>query len=197
MSALGKYVMTSPRRIFSIYAYLYDHAEEVRDFMIAAGDKVSGTVQMMLAKDRAKLLHRWGEEMDEICGVLDGSHKDPYILEATQCFYWASLFTVTGGYGWDDINLYQLRRDLDKAAIEDPAALNVAVKRLVELGADDPDKVKPQKLFFMWLIADRIYRVITPRDKQWSIDQIMDADLADMKKRPYLIPVLKAVPEDL
>lgn len=189
--------MTSPKRIFCIYAYLNKHAEEVRDFQVAAGDQVSGTVQLMLEKDRSKLLQRWGEEMGEICGVLDGSHDDPFILEATQCFYWASLFTVTGGYEWDDVDLYQQRRDLDKAAIEDPAGLHKAVQRLVAFGLEDPDNVPPRKLFFLWLIADRIYREITPPEKRWSIDEIMAADLADMKKKPYLEPVLKAVPEDI
>ena len=185
--------MTSPKRIFSIYAYLCEHAEEVRDFQVAKGEKVSGTVNLLIKKDREKLLRRFGEEMDEICGVLDGSHNDPYILEATQCFYWASLFTVTGGGTWDDIDFFNLRRDLNKAAIEDPAALNEAVIRLVALGAD---AVKPQKLFMLWLIADRLYRDIKPRDEQFSIDQIMGADLADMQKRDYLKPVLAAVPED-
>ncbi len=185
--------MTSPKRIFCIYEYLCQYAEEVRDFQVAKGEKVSGTVNLMISKDREKLLQRWGEEMDEICGVLDGTHDDPYILEATQCFYWASLFSVTADYSWDDIAFYDLRRDLNKAAIEDPAGLTEAVQRLVALGAE---KVKPQKLFMLWLIADRIYRDVTPRDKQWSIDQIMDADLADMKKREYLGPVLKAVPEE-
>ncbi len=186
--------MTSPKRIFSIYAYLCEHAEEVRDFQIANGEKVSGTVNLLIEKDREKLLRRFGEEMEEICGVLDGSHNDPYILEATQCYYWASLFTVTGGFGWDDIDFFNLRRDLDKAAIESPAALNETVNRLVALGAD---AVKPQKLFMLWLIADRLYREIKLRDDQFSIDQIMAADLADMNKRTYLQPVLKAVPEDV
>ena len=184
--------MASPQRIFCIYEYLHAHAAEVRDFQVANGEKVSGTVNLLLSGDREKLLKRWGEEMDEICGVLDGSHDDPYILEATQCFYWASLYSVTGGFSWDDIAWNDIRIDLNKVAIETPAALNEAVLRIVELGVE---KVKPQKLFMLWLIADRIYREITPVDKQWSIDQIMDADLADMKKRSYLGPVLNAVAE--
>ena len=185
--------MASPKRIFCIYEYLYQHAEEVRDFQVANGEKVSGTVQLMIKGDRELLLQRWGEEMGEICGVLDGSHDDPYILEATQCFYWASLFAVTGSVSWDDLGFYNLRRDLDKIAIETPAALQEIVDRLVALGAE---QVKVEKLYMLWLVADRIYRDVTPQEKQWSIDQIMDADLADMKKRSYLGPVLTAVSED-
>ena len=185
--------MASPKRIFCIYEYLYQHAEEVRDFQVANGEKVSGTVQLMIKGDRELLLQRWGEEMGEICGVLDGSHDDPYILEATQCFYWASLFAVTGAVSWDDLGFYNLRRDLDKIAIETPAALQETVDRLVALGAE---QVKVEKLYMLWLVADRIYRDVTPVEKQWSIDQIMDADLADMKKRTYLGPVLTAVSED-
>ena len=185
--------MASPKRIFCIYEYLYQHAEEVREFQVANGEKVSGTVNLLLSGDRDKLLRRWGEEMGEICGVLDGSHDDPYILEATQCYYWASLFAVTGGVSWEDLGFYNLRRDLEKIAIDSPAALQETVDRLVALGADG---VKVEKLYMLWLVADRIYREVTPQDKQWSIDQIMDADLGDMKKRTYLLPVLNAVTED-
>ena len=116
--------MASAERIFGIYEYLYAHAADVRDFQVAAGEKVSGTVNLMLGGNREKMLQRWGEEMGEMCGVIDGSHKDPYMMEATQCFYWGSLFYVMGGIGWADIDFNNIRLQVGQCNIETPAQLN-------------------------------------------------------------------------
>lgn len=184
--------MTSPRRIYRIYHYLGQNAETVRDFSLAQGQPVSGTVERLIAKDRAKLLSRFGEEMAELCGVLDGTHDDSYLMEASQTWYWASLYAVTGGAAWEDLGQDDLPRLAVQSGIGSTEELRRAVTRLVELG---PEQVKPAKPFLLWWAADRLYRQATPIEKQWSADQIMAADLADMKKRPYLEPVLRAVPE--
>ncbi len=179
--------MTSPQRIFTVYQRLLENAEEIRDFQVAQGDKVSGTINMLLKADRAKLLSRWGEEMDELCGVIEGTHDDPYIVEATQCFYWASLYAVTGGTTWDDIDFENIRLDqVDALAVETPSGLYQLVLRILEKGEGIP----AQKLFLLWHAADRLYRQVTPPEKQWTVEQLMDYDLADMKKRTYLQPIL-------
>ena len=100
--------MATPRRVFTIYQKLAEDAETVRDFQVAQGEKVSGTVNLLLSGNRDKLLQRWGEEMAELCGVLDGTHDDSYLMECTQCFYWGSLFAVTGGLSFDDLDLVNL-----------------------------------------------------------------------------------------
>lgn len=182
--------MATPRRIFRIYESLCRDAELVRDFQQAKGEKVSSTVTAMIAKDRAKLLAKWGDEMGELCGVLDGSHDDPYLMEATQTYYWACLYAVTGGATWESVGWNEAPRLAATCGIDTVEELKTAVDRLLALG---PDAAKPEKLFLLWLVADRNYRRITPPDKQWSIDQLMEADLQDMKKRPYLHPVLAAV----
>jgi phosphoribosyl-ATP pyrophosphohydrolase len=179
--------MASPRRIFAIYHSLHRNAAEIRDFQIAQGDKVSGTVQMLLQGDRPKLLERWAEEMDELCGVLDGSHDDPYILEATQCFYWASLYAVTGGVTWEEICFDDLRISARQTGIDNPAALTETVNRVRALGVE---QVHPRKLFMLWLVADHIYRATVPIKQQFDLATIMQADLADMEKRPYLQPII-------
>ena len=137
-----------------------------------------------------KLLSRWDEEMVELCGVLDGTHADPYIMEATQCFYWASLFTIARGVTWDELRFDENRRAAATCGVQTVEELRAAVKRLAAL---PPESVKPEKLFLMWNIADRIYRMRTAADKQWSLDQLMEADLQEMLKRPYLEPILAAV----
>src|SRR4051794_27888541 len=101
--------MASPRRIYRIYAELAANAAEVRDFLVASGGK-SGTLDLLVAKDPAKPLARWGEEMQELCGVLDGSHDDPYIMESTQTFYWGALFAALRGARWEDLRFDDNRR---------------------------------------------------------------------------------------
>jgi phosphoribosyl-ATP pyrophosphohydrolase len=179
--------MASPRRIYEIYRLLAENAQEIQDFQIAAGDKPSGTVGMLLKGDRQKFLTRWGEEMHELAGVIGGTHDDPYIVEATQCFYWTSLYAVSGGTSWDEIEFDQLRTQVGRTGIEDIGNLADTADRMVALG----EQAKPGKLFLLWHVADRLYREANKPDQQWSIEQMMEYDLADMKKRSYLAPLIR------
>jgi len=181
--------MTTPRRIFRIYHALGKDAETVRDFQQARGEKVSGTVNLLLAKDAGKLLRKWGEEMVELCGVLDGSHEDPYIMEATQTFYWGSLYAVVQGFDWEALAFDQVRRDAGTCGINLVSELRPAVERLVGLGAE----AKPGKLFLLWNCADWIYRRQTPVDEQRSLDELMAYDLHAMTSRDYLKPILERI----
>jgi phosphoribosyl-ATP pyrophosphohydrolase len=184
--------MATPRRIYGIYRYLAESAEEISDFLVAKGDKVSSTLALMIEKDRTKLLRRWGEEMTELCGVLEGTHKDPYIMEANQTFYWASLFAASTGTTWDEIDFPAQRKAAATSGISSASELSTACARLVALNLD---QVKPAKLFLFWNVADTLYRAMTPADQQFTLEQIMETDLHEMRKRPYLEPVLRAVAE--
>jgi len=166
--------MASPARIFAVYQCLSQQAETVRDFQLAAGDQVSGTVQMLLAGQRDRFLERWVEEMQELCDVLEGRHDDPYIVEATQCFYWASLFAVSGDADWVAIDFDALRRQVPATRIDGTDQLMAACRRLAELG---PERAKPSKLFMLWLVADGLYRGRTAAGRQWSLEEIMEYDL--------------------
>jgi phosphoribosyl-ATP pyrophosphohydrolase len=183
--------MATPRRIYRIYHRLAQDAAELQQFMQAMGKK-SGTIDMLVAQDRAKLLTRWGEEMEELCGVLDGSHDDSYLMEATQTFYWATLFAVTGGVTWEDLGFQDLRVAAVTCGLHGVDDLRATATRLVALGAE---QAKPAKLFLLWNVADHIYRRQTRIDQQWSMEQLMEADLQDMKKRDYLEPILRMVGE--
>ncbi len=182
--------MATPRRLFRIYQRLGREAETVRDFQIAKGEKVSGTVELLIAKDRAKLLKRWGEEMAELCGVLDGTHDDSYLMEATQAFYWACLYAVASGASWDSLTFDAQRRLAATCGIDTVPELRTSALRLAAFAAD---KIKPEKLFLLWNVADGLYREKTPKEDQWSLDQLMEADLQDMMKRAYLEPILREI----
>jgi phosphoribosyl-ATP pyrophosphohydrolase len=181
--------MATPRRIFSIYHQLAANAAEIRDFVIAKGEK-SGTLDLLVKGDRTKLLARWGEEMTELCGVLDGTHNDSYLMEATQTFYWGCLFAVSGGATWETIAFDTGRRQAATCKIDTVPEVRASVDRLIGLGAAN---IKPEKLFLVWNAADWIYRRQTPADKQWSLEQLMEADLQDMKKRSYLVPIINEI----
>ena len=183
--------MASPRRIFRIYQSLQSHAAEIRDFMVAGGKDVPGTVNLLLKGDRAKLLSRWGEEMAELCGVLDGTHDDSYLMESTQTFYWGCLFAVSSGATWETLEFDAGRRQAGTCKLDTVPEVRAAAARLVGLGLD----AKPNKLFLVWNAADWIYRRQMPKEKQWSIEKLMEADLQEMKKRPYLEPILKEITE--
>lgn len=179
--------MASPEQIYRIYAAIAAQAPAIRDEQTRQGDKVSGTVTLLLAGDRARLLRRWQDEMEELCGVLAGRHDDPYILESTQVFYWASLYAVSAGTTWSEIGFADLRQQAARSGIEDPDALLAQANRLADLG---PDQAKPAKLYLLWWVADLLYRRLTPSDRQWSLEQIMEYDLQEMRKRSYLKSVL-------
>ena len=183
-------LMATPRRIYRIYLQLANDAQTVRDFQIAQGEPPSSTVTALIAKDRAKLLARWGEEMAELCGVLDGTHLDSYLIEATQTFYWASLYAASAAVTWESLRFDELRRAASTAGISTIPELRAAVKRLVGMA---PGAAKPEKLFLLWNVADHLYREKTPVADQWSLEDLMEADLQEMIKRAYLAPILCAV----
>ena len=182
--------MATPRRIFRIYAQAAADAETIRDFQLAKGEAVSGTVSLLCKRDPAKLLSRWREEMDELCGVLDGSHDDSYLMESTQTFYWGSLYCAVRGANWETLGFEAARSQAPVCGISSVPELRAAVERLMAT----PD-AKPEKVFLLWNVADCLYRQQTPAADQWSLEQLMEADLQEMKKRPWMAPLLKLITE--
>ncbi len=180
--------MATPRRIYGIYLGLAQAADALSDFLSAKGEQPSSTVSLLVKRDRDLLLARWGEEMGELCGVLDGSHDDPYLMEATQCYYWASLYAASAGTSWAALDFEGQRRNAVTSGITSVPELSAASQRLVALGSA---QAKPEKLFLLWLVADRLYRMQTKPDQQWSLEQLMEADLQEMLKRPYLRPFIE------
>ncbi len=182
--------MASPRRIFRIYAQAATDAEVIRDFQQAMGKEVSGTVTLLCKRDPAKLLARWHEEMLELCGVLDGSHDDSFLMEATQTFYWASLYSAVSGATWEDLRFAEVRQQAAACGISSVPELRGALERLIAA----PD-IKPEKLFLLWNVADHLYRQKTPATDQWSLETLMEADLQEMKKREWMAPLLGMIAE--
>mgnify|MGYP001149758943 CR=1 FL=1 len=49
--------MPTPEQIFLVYQGLAEHAATIKEFQIAKGERVSGTVKLILGGDREKLPH--------------------------------------------------------------------------------------------------------------------------------------------
>ena len=182
--------MSTPRRIFRIYAQAAADAETIRDFQLAQGEAVSGTIKLLCQRDPAKLLSRWREEMDELCGVLDGSHDDSYLMESTQTFYWGSLYCAVRGATWETLGFEAARSQAPVCGISSVPELRAAVERLMAT-----PEAKPEKVFLLWNVADCLYRQQTPAAGQWSLEQLMEAELQERKKRPWMAPLLKLITE--
>ena len=179
--------MATPRRIFRIYTQAAIDAETIREFLQAKGES-SGTIDLLCAKNAAKLLAKWGEEMHELCGVIDGSHDDPYIMESTQTYYWACLYSGVLGATWESLRFDELRHQAVTCGITSVPELRTAVDRLIAT-----PEAKPEKLFLLWNVADHLYRQKTPAAEQWTVEQLMDADLHEMRRRPWMEPLLRMI----
>jgi len=180
--------MTTPRRLFRIYDQLRRDAPLIADFLSAKGEAIPGTVARLIAGDRAKLLAKWGEEMHELCGVLDGSHDDPFTMESTQTYYWACLYATVCGASWEDLAYDEQWRTSATCGITTIPELRAAVDRLVAT-----PEAKPAKLFLLWCVAYRCYEAKTPVEDRFSVEQVLEIDFQELRKRAYVAPILTTV----
>lgn len=167
-------------RVYRIYRELARRAPAIRAASEGAGEPVSGTIRLLTSGDRNKPLARWVEEMAELEGVLDGSHDDPFSLEATQCFYWASLYAAMAGADWGELDPFA-RQPVPGSALSQSARSLAATA------------ATPAKLFGLWLAAYRRYQAEPRFAPHLTVDAIMAEDLAEMATRPYLVPILAEV----
>lgn len=131
---------------------------------------------------------RIADELDELAGVLDGSHRhgdqrSDAVLEAGQVIYWLTLRGVRDGVTWD-----QVRPD---RALDAPAGQEVARGTLARLLRSDaaawragPDRVG---------IGARMHAslaIIGQALTSFSIDpkDVIARDVTELRSKPYLAP---------
>ncbi len=105
---------------------LYGAYEHLRDHDFAA---VSGT-SARLRGDGAGISARVADELRELAGALDGSHRhttpaDDVLLEGTQTLYWVTVAAVHAGLTWD-----QLRPDRALATGDEGLSVSLAASLL-------------------------------------------------------------------
>lgn len=118
---------TRTRRWWSAYEWLRDHDLTER----------SGTSRRLRAR-KNEHVPRIADEMRELAGVLDGSHRhsslrDDLSLEAGQVLYWIACAAVWHGYTWDQV---RPDRALDVTA-EAPGCSSEMLAKLLRARADE------------------------------------------------------------
>lgn len=180
----------APSSLASSSRLLHGAYEYLRDQDLAA---VSGT-SARLRGDGSGIASRVADELRELAGALDGSHRhttqaDDLLLEGTQTLYWVMLAAVHAGVSWDD-----LRPDRALATGDDdlPASLAASLLRAeagrwaqeVDLGGD----VGARSHATLALVGQAC------RAAGISGRALVEADLADLRAKPYLAPYFTASP---
>lgn len=135
--------------------------------------------------DGADLPGRVADELGELAGVLDGSHRhrgetDDALLEGSQSLYWLALVATKRDVGWP-----QVRPDRALATVEPGISRSSAAAMLRAEGAGWRDAaitaITPEQVHAaMAIVAQGVATVgLDPLD-------LIRADLADLRSRAYL-----------
>ncbi|MGH2562802.1 MAG: phosphoribosyl-AMP cyclohydrolase [Thermomicrobiales bacterium] len=159
------------RRWYGAYEYLRDH-----DFA-----PESGTSKLL--RSGATPLHRVGEELNELAGVLDGTHahgdrEADVILEGSQVLYWIAVNAVARRFRWDDLRL-------DRAlATGDDTFTAGSCARVLRAEADHwhtAQTITAEQLHAAAaLVAQAACSAGAPPQR------LIEADLDELRTRPYL-----------
>lgn len=157
------------RQWWGAYVWLRDHDLE----------DVSSTSEL-LRDESAPVLHRIKDELNELAGVLDGSHthtnqRDDFILEASQCSYWLVLAAIKAGLTWDVVRVDRAI-DVQESTVGPDVAAKLLRAEAMVLG--DVTSGSVMHLFRMIAESARTLN-IDPRD-------VFEFDLADLKSKSYL-----------
>jgi phosphoribosyl-AMP cyclohydrolase/phosphoribosyl-ATP pyrophosphohydrolase len=150
---------------------------------------VSGTSRLLRA-DEDRVSERLADELEELAGVLDGSHRhgvfsEDVALEATQCLYWAALSGVRQGMNAGDFGAMLAEPGQSTAEHSGSLAddLRATAARIRQVGAN-PDALADS----LPLLARAVAEANT------TIADLVDRDTAEMRGRPYLADYFARVP---
>lgn len=168
-------VVAAARLLFGAYAYLLGNDLS----------RESSTSRRLRSADQSTLA-RVADELAELAGVLDGSHRhaglhEDVVLEGSQVVYWLIVAGLGHGLGWDDLRL-------DTALAAPPArSSGVAASSLRDLAAEwreaDANAI-PRDLPHRTACAVAVAAAATgvpPLD-------ILAHDLEELRRRTYLAP---------
>lgn len=173
------------RAWWSAFEYLRDHDLS----------KASGT-SLLLHASRDEISPRIVDELGELAGVLDGTHRhDDEIsdaaLEGGQVFYWLAIRSVWSGSTWEQI---RPDRALDPPAIDDVPAkptLATLLRATAQRWADIPAGVATDE------IVHETFALVTAALVRMgaSPDSVIETDLDSLRQRPYLSAHFALKPE--
>jgi phosphoribosyl-AMP cyclohydrolase len=161
---------------FGAYEYLRDH-----DF-----SDVSSTSKRLRTVTES-LDSRIADELRELAGVLDGSHRhsdlaDDLLLEGSQVLYWITLSAVRDGITWR-----QLRPDVALDTTEDELPLNSLVRVLRgeadrwSSPADSSERGSRMHATIALVAQACVSSAVSPTS-------LIEVDLAELRSKQYLDP---------
>lgn len=139
----------------------------------------SGTSRL-LRDANPSVIGRIQDELTELAGVLDGSHKhsnqrDDAVLEASQCFYWIAVESIRSRIEWDEV---RPDRALDVAVASVDAG---SASMLLKAEAGSLTLINPA-------VANHVLTMIAESVRSLGVDprEIVEYDLRDLRARSYL-----------
>lgn len=173
------------RQWFGAYAALRDEDHEA----------VSGTSRRLRA-EHGEISTRLADELDELAGVLDGSHRhrsfaEDVALEATQCLYWVVLMALRLGVeptAFESSVTLMSSWDMSRAKPEAdiPHLLRTAA-------AGWKHAPTPSTEYLTGTIA---LVAIAARRGGHHINDLIASDLADLQTKPYLAAYFHRFPNE-
>lgn len=171
---------TQTRQWWSAYEWLRDHDHEAE----------SGTSRRLRAETDESTA-RLAEELRELAGVLDGSHRHDTLaadvrLESGQVFYWLACAGIWHGYTWE-----QVRPDRALDVTAGASARQDTLARLLRTRAEEVSDLAS------WSEATLLHDTMALvgavlRSQEVEPLEVINADLAELATRPYL-PDLSAL----
>lgn len=170
------------RELFGAYTHLRDH-----DLA-----EVSGTSARLRSREDT-VSARLADELVELAGTLDGSHRHDgfaadVLLESTQVLYWTTLIALRAGVTWE-----QLRPDRALQTSVDGLSASVLAHMIRAEAAvwRSPSTVEAP-------VGARCHAVLALvgqacRAAGHEPDAALDADLASLRSRPCLAPYFVAI----
>jgi phosphoribosyl-AMP cyclohydrolase len=150
--------------------------EYLRDTDLGAESGTSRT----LRTSNANVLDRLRGELNELAGVLDGSHvhtgqASDLLLEGSQCCYWIVVQSLLLGLGRDDV---RPDRALDVAEASVGPAMAATILRAEARALNT----------FSAGVAMHLLQLVAESARTLGIDPraLIEHDLAELRQRPYL-----------
>lgn len=163
------------KQLYGAYAFLRDNDLEA----------VSGTSARLRAQSDG-VTARLSDELDELAGALDGSHRHQdfaadVLLECTQALYWAILTALRAGATWEDVRPDRaLETRVDGMTAELAANLIRTESEVWRTGKNDSAPAATRLHAALGLVGQAAAIAgHTPRD-------VATKDLEDLRSRSYL-----------
>jgi hypothetical protein len=178
-------VATTFEEFEQLTASVWGAYEYLRDNDLSAE---SGTSKRLRAGNPVKLFERLLEELDELRGVVKGTHfhegfDSDLILEGYEVWYWAASLAIANDLKYAEIEPHTaFLNGFNEATVKAPPALAPAFDRLVvKLKQQDPANLAPAHFQAVFYLVGRACRLNDTHPAR-----LLERDRAEMTQKSYL-----------